>query len=106
MIFCTCTDWAQGVEILNAALYLWYNHGTGGGHHFASFRYCPWCGKPLAPDVERRVADHPEQVPCKFGGETLQGTDGRIRSANCGGEWMPHEWVILMGRRRGDGGRT
>jgi len=63
VIYCTCTGWALGEGVLNGALGMWYNHGAVGGPGFEPFRYCPWCGRRLSPDVERRVADHPEQVP-------------------------------------------
>jgi hypothetical protein len=54
-IACTCRDWQENIDYLNAMLLLKWTHG-GKGYEGKPFVYCPWCGTRIAtagqPDTE------------------------------------------------------
>lgn len=48
---CTCQDWIENIEKLNAPLRLQtIRSGFTWQYDGKKFRYCPWCGKELSTE--------------------------------------------------------
>jgi len=46
---CTCRDWIEGIESLNAMCFIGQIHGS---HIYTgkNFTFCPYCGLPLVEE--------------------------------------------------------
>ena len=49
---CVCSDWVDNVPLLNTLLLLGKTHDQE--YQGTSFRFCPWCGQPLAGATGQR----------------------------------------------------
>lgn len=58
-VVCTCRDWKENIDKVNAGFTMLHIHGQG-GYNGKLFVYCPWCGEILEDENKQKV-EEPEQ---------------------------------------------
>lgn len=53
-MICKCKDWVQNIRRINAPIEFEAIHTHGPGYEGKFFVYCPWCGKELEKENEKK----------------------------------------------------